>query len=102
MEHSGVSIDTIKAQIAYAHGAGIVPFVRVPSCLYHLIAPVLDAGASGIMAPLMETREQAELLVAACRYRPPGRRGLGFGVAHDRYTGGRDAAEDDGRQRRRS
>ncbi len=88
MEHSGVSIETIKAQIAYAHGAGIVPMVRVPSCQYHLIAPVLDAGALGIMTPLMETREQAETLVAACRYRPEGRRGLGFSVAHDRYTGG--------------
>jgi len=88
MEHSGVSIDTIKAQIAHAHGAGIVPMVRVTACAYHLIAPVLDAGALGIMAPMMETREQAESLVAACRYRPEGRRGLAFGVAHDRYTGG--------------
>jgi 2-keto-3-deoxy-L-rhamnonate aldolase RhmA len=88
MEHSGVSIETIKAQIAFAHGAGIVPMVRVPSCQSYFIAPVLDAGASGIMAPLVETREQAELLVATCRYRPEGRRGLGFGIAHDRYTGG--------------
>src|SRR5437762_11258450 len=88
MKHSAVSIETIKAQIAYAHGAGIVPMVRVPSCTYHLIAPVLDAGALGIMAPMIETREQAETLVAACRYRPEGRRGLGFSVSHDRYTGG--------------
>ena len=88
MEHSGVAIDTIKAQIAYAHGAGIVPLVRVPACAYHLIAPVLDAGALGIMAPMIETREQAETLIAACRYRPEGRRGLGFSVSHDRYTGG--------------
>ena len=88
MEHSGVSIETIKAQNAFAHAAGIVPMVRVPSCQSHLIAPVLDAGASGIMAPLIETRQQAETLVAACRYRPEGRRGLGFSVAHDRYTGG--------------
>jgi 2-keto-3-deoxy-L-rhamnonate aldolase RhmA len=88
MEHSGVAIDTIKAQIAFAHGAGIVPMVRVPACAYHMIAPVLDAGALGIMAPMIETREQAETLVAACRYRPEGRRGLGFSVAHDRYTGG--------------
>ena len=99
MEHSGVSIETIKAQIAFAHGAGIVPMVRVPACEYHLIAPVLDAGALGIMAPMMETREQAEILVAACRYRPLGRRGLGFGVAHDRYSTGAarpkmDAAND--------
>src|SRR5438105_5594929 len=88
MEHSGVSIETIKAQIAYAHGAGIVPMVRVPSCQYHLIAPVLDAGAAGIMTPMMETREQAETLVSTCRYRPEGRRGLAFSVAHDRYSAG--------------
>jgi 2-keto-3-deoxy-L-rhamnonate aldolase RhmA len=88
MEHSGVSIETVKAQIAFAHGAGIVPMVRVSACAYHLIAPVLDAGAAGIMAPMIETREQAETLVAVCRYRPQGRRGLGFGVAHDRYTAG--------------
>jgi 2-keto-3-deoxy-L-rhamnonate aldolase RhmA len=88
MEHSGAGIETIKAQIAYAHGAGIVPLVRVPGQAYHLIAPVLDAGALGIMAPMVETPEQARALVDACRYRPEGRRGLGFGVAHDRYTGG--------------
>jgi len=88
MEHSGVGIETIKAQIAHAHGAGIVPMVRVPGQAYHLIAPVLDAGALGIMAPMVETREQAEVLVDACGYRPAGRRGLGFGVAHDRYTAG--------------
>src|SRR5207248_5288731 len=84
MEHSGISIYTVKAQIAHAQGAGIVPMVRVTACAYHLIAPVLDAGALGIMAPMIETREQAETLVAACRYRPEGRRGLGFGVSHDR------------------
>jgi len=93
MEHSGASIETIKAQIAFAHGAGIVPMVRVPACLYHVIAPVLDAGALGIMTPMMETREQAETLVSTCRYRPEGRRGLAFSVAHDRYTGGEAQAK---------
>ena len=88
MEHSGAGIDTMKAQIAFAHGAGIVPMVRVPSCTYTHIATVLDAGALGIMAPLVETREQAQALADACRYRPQGRRGLGFGVSHDRFTGG--------------
>jgi 2-keto-3-deoxy-L-rhamnonate aldolase RhmA len=88
MEHSGVGIDTIKAQIAFAHGAGIVPMVRVPACTYSHIAPVLDAGALGIMAPMVETREQAQTLVDACRYRPAGRRGLAFGVSHDRFAAG--------------
>jgi 2-keto-3-deoxy-L-rhamnonate aldolase RhmA len=88
MEHSGIGIETVKAQIAFANGAGIVPMVRVPGRAYHLIAPVLDAGARGIMAPMVESRADAHALVQACRYRPEGRRGLGFGVAHDRYVGG--------------
>jgi 2-keto-3-deoxy-L-rhamnonate aldolase RhmA len=88
MEHGGVGIDVLKAQIAFARGTGIAPFVRVPGLFYHLIAPVLDAGAMGIMVPMVETREQAEKLAAWCRYRPDGARGLGFGVAHDDYGGG--------------
>jgi 2-keto-3-deoxy-L-rhamnonate aldolase RhmA len=95
MEHSGAGIDTIKTQCALARGAGIVPMVRVPACLHHLIAPVLDAGAMGIMAPLVETREQAEILVNACRYRPLGRRGLAFGMAHDGYSAGAARAKMD-------
>ncbi|MGA1287248.1 MAG: HpcH/HpaI aldolase family protein [Rubrivivax sp.] len=87
-EHSGLGIEGVKAQCAHAHGAGIVPLVRIPSAQSHLVPPVLDAGALGIMMPLVESAEQARALVAACRYRPLGRRGLGFSVAHDRYTGG--------------
>src|SRR3954453_5951631 len=62
MEHSGAGIDVMKAQIAFARGAGIVPMVRVPGTHYHLIAPVLDAGAMGIMAPMVESVEQAQKL----------------------------------------
>jgi 2-keto-3-deoxy-L-rhamnonate aldolase RhmA len=88
MEHSGVGADTIKAQLAFARGTGVMPFVRVPGSVPHLIAPILDAGAMGIMVPLVETPEQAEIIVASCRYRPLGRRGLAFSVAHDDYSGG--------------
>jgi 2-keto-3-deoxy-L-rhamnonate aldolase RhmA len=58
----------------------------VPGLAYHLIAPVLDAGAMGIMVPMIETGEQAEKLASWCRYRPLGVRGLGFGVGHDDYS----------------
>jgi 2-keto-3-deoxy-L-rhamnonate aldolase RhmA len=86
MEHSGAGIDTMKVQFAAARGAGIVPLVRVPGIAYHLIAPLLDAGAFGIMAPMLETVEQAQLLADSCRYRPLGKRGLAFRVAHDDYA----------------
>lgn len=88
MEHSGLGIEGVKQQCAFARGAGIVPMVRIPAALAHLAPPVLDAGALGIMMPLVETADQARALVAACRYRPEGRRGLGFTVAHDGYSGG--------------
>ena len=88
MERGAVGIDVLKAQIAFARGTGVAPFVRVPGIAYHLIAPVLDAGAMGIMAPMVETREQAENLAKWCRYRPEGVRGLGFGVGHDDYRSG--------------
>ncbi len=88
MEHSGCGIETMKQQLAGARGVGIAPLVRVPALEYHLIAPVLDAGAMGIMVPLVETAEQAKDIAQFCRYRPQGRRGLAFGVAHDDYGAG--------------
>jgi 2-keto-3-deoxy-L-rhamnonate aldolase RhmA len=88
MEHSGAGVETMKQQFAFARGTGVAPFVRVPGLAHHLIAPMLDAGALGVMAPLVETAEQARAVVAACRYRPQGCRGLGFAVAHDDYAGG--------------
>jgi 2-keto-3-deoxy-L-rhamnonate aldolase RhmA len=85
MEHSGVGIETIKAQCLFARGAGIAPFVRVPACERYLVTSVLDAGAVGIMVPMVETEQQATALASWCRYRPAGTRGLAFGVAHDAY-----------------
>ena len=87
-EHSGVGIETIKRQAAFARGTGLVPMVRVAGAHYHLIAPMLDAGAMGIMVPMVETAEQAAEIAAWCRYRPEGRRGLAFAIAHDDYRGG--------------
>lgn len=57
----------------------------MPDGQYSTIAPVMDAGAQGIMVPMVETGEQALAIANAVRYRPEGRRGLAFGIAHDRY-----------------
>ncbi|MGH6901725.1 MAG: HpcH/HpaI aldolase family protein [Geminicoccaceae bacterium] len=91
-EHSGVGIETIKQQIAYARGLDVAVWVRVPEIRYAAIAPMLDAGAQGIMVPMLETVAQAQELVAAARYRPEGARGCAFGVAHDGYRTGDAAA----------
>jgi 2-keto-3-deoxy-L-rhamnonate aldolase RhmA len=89
MEHSGASVETMKAQFAACRGIGLPPFVRVPATEYHFVARALDAGAMGIMVPMVETREQAERIVSFTRYPPLGRRGAAFGVApHDDFLPG--------------
>ena len=88
MEHTGWSVETIKMLIATSRAAKLTPFVRVPATEYHFIARVLDMGALGIMAPMVESVEQAKRLVASAKYPPAGRRGAAFTIAHDDYTGG--------------
>jgi 2-keto-3-deoxy-L-rhamnonate aldolase RhmA len=85
MEHSGWSFETIKSQIAFAHGAGLAPFVNPAGDDYGLITRCLDLGAFGVMVPVVETRAQAEAIVRATRYPPRGTRGSAFGVAHTEY-----------------
>lgn len=93
MEHTAIDLDTVKQQVSHCRGLGLPAFVRVPVTDYHFIAHTLDAGALGIMVPMIETREQAEFIVACTRYPPAGRRGAAFGFAHDDYTGGDVAAK---------
>ena len=64
-----------------------VPFVRVPTLQPHLISRLLDAGALGVMVPLVEAPEQAARIVEAAKYPPSGHRGVSGGLAHDDYRG---------------
>jgi 2-keto-3-deoxy-L-rhamnonate aldolase RhmA len=92
MEHNGAHFDMIKTQAALCRGLGLVPLARVPACEYTYIARALDAGAMGIMVPMVKTAAEAEFIVSCTRYPPTGRRGAAFGFAHDDYEGG-DVAE---------
>jgi 2-dehydro-3-deoxyglucarate aldolase/4-hydroxy-2-oxoheptanedioate aldolase len=86
MEHSGIGLDRIADLIAWFKATPVAPIVRVPASYYHFIARVLDAGALGVMAPNVETVEQARTIVNAVKYAPEGRRGLGLGCAHNDYV----------------
>src|SRR5829696_8660310 len=88
MEHTGWSIETIRGLMASSRAADLVPMVRIPATQYHLIARPLDVGAMGLMVPMVESVEQAQVIVDSAKYPPVGRRGAAFGVAHDDYTGG--------------
>ena len=71
------------------------PLVRVPWNEPYEIMKALDAGAYGVIVPMVNNREEAELAVAACRYPPDGNRS--FGPIRAAVYGGRGyAAEANG------
>ena len=85
MEHTGWELETIRMLIATTPRPGLVPIVRIPTTQYHFVSRVLDMGAMGVMAPMVESADEARLLVQSAKYPPTGRRGAAFGIAHDDY-----------------
>jgi 4-hydroxy-2-oxoheptanedioate aldolase len=65
-----------------------VPFVRVPALNGAQIMHLLDAGAYGVICPMISSPEEAAALVAACRYPPHGSRS--FGPSRGLLYGGAD------------
>lgn len=56
---------------------GVVPMARVPWLEAGIIGKVLDAGALGIICPMINSQLDAQLLVDCCRYPPLGKRSFG-------------------------
>ena len=88
MEHTGWSLETVRSLMATSRAADLVPMVRVPVTHYHFLAHALDVGAMGLMVPMVESVEQARMIVESAKYPPAGRRGASFHVAHDDYSEG--------------
>ena len=86
MEHSGFDVERVFDLLAWSKACSFAPMVRVPQVQYHFLARVMDAGAMGVMAANVETAEEAREVVAAVKYAPAGRRGVGLGTAHNDYV----------------
>jgi 2-keto-3-deoxy-L-rhamnonate aldolase RhmA len=74
LEHSSMSVDIAVQICATALDVGLVPLVRVPEREYGVVGRLLDGGAMGVIAPRIETAEQAADIVAASRFPPDGHR----------------------------
>ena len=81
-----LTIDMQHGLIGYQQALGMlqaisttetVPLVRVPWNEPGVIGKALDAGAQGVVIPMVNSRSEAEAAVAACRYPPAGRRSFG-------------------------
>jgi 2-keto-3-deoxy-L-rhamnonate aldolase RhmA len=74
LEHSTMSTDTAATLCAAAGALGMTAFVRIPEREYGMIGRLLDGGAHGIIAPRIETVDEARLVARACRFPPRGQR----------------------------
>ncbi|WP_425230814.1 HpcH/HpaI aldolase family protein [Sphingomonas sp.] len=77
MQHGCMDYQTAVEMIRAIDLAAITPIVRVPWNEPGIVGRMLDAGAMGIVAPMIQGLDEARRLVEACRYPPSGRRSLG-------------------------
>ncbi|MBA2355485.1 MAG: aldolase [Acidobacteria bacterium] len=81
MEHSPLTLETLRHLVLTSRGLPAVPFARIPIGETWLAKRVLDAGVHGVIVPFTSTPDLAMRAAQACRYPPRGRRGSGAGLA---------------------
>ena len=91
MEHSSITLDQAEKLIQVIGLSGNTPLVRVGENNPNLIKRVMDAGAHGVIVPMVNTELDAKNAVGAVKYPPNGTRGVGlaraqgFGLEFEEY-----------------
>jgi 2-keto-3-deoxy-L-rhamnonate aldolase RhmA len=85
MEHSPITLETLRNMVLATRGLPALPFARVPVNELWTAKRVLDAGVNGVIFPFTSTPALAQQAVAACHYPPLGRRGSGPTLARFRW-----------------
>jgi 4-hydroxy-2-oxoheptanedioate aldolase len=90
-QHGVIDYSTMVSMFRAIDARGAAPLTRVPVNEPSVIGRALDAGAHGVVVPLVSTRDEALAAVSACRYPPTGIRS--FGPIRSALTlGSRDTA----------
>jgi 4-hydroxy-2-oxoheptanedioate aldolase len=77
MQHGLVDYAQLITMFTAISTTAAVPLVRVPGLEPTMIGRVLDAGALGVICPMINTAEDASRLISACMYAPKGLRSFG-------------------------
>lgn len=77
MQHGLIDYQTALSMLQAISATPTVPFARVPSNDFAAINKILDAGALGVIVPMVNSPEEARAVVDACRYHPEGSRSFG-------------------------
>lgn len=84
-EHAPNDLRSTMAQLAVLERSGSVPVVRLPDGDPVKVKQALDIGAQSLLIPMVDSAEQARMLVQATRYPPQGFRGVGSSLARASY-----------------
>ena len=77
LQHGLIDYQTALAMLQAVDGLGLPTLCRVPWNEPGIIMKALDAGFTGIICPMVNTRAEAERFAGACRYAPAGYRSFG-------------------------
>jgi 4-hydroxy-2-oxoheptanedioate aldolase len=77
LQHGLVGFEDLSEHLQAVALGSAAPIVRVPWNEPWMIGRALDAGALGVIVPMVNTAEEAARAVAACRYAPQGERSIG-------------------------
>jgi 4-hydroxy-2-oxoheptanedioate aldolase len=97
-EHAAAGMNDVQLMLQAMNGSPTVPMLRVPWNDRVAVKVALDIGVKGIMFPMINSREEAQEAVRACKFPPDGVRGIGSGRASLYGMGGPDylkSANDD-------
>ncbi len=83
MEHTAISVEQMFSLIQVTELCGVVPLVRVGENDALSIKRAMDAGAHGVVVPMVNSASDAERAVKAAYYPPAGTRGVGLSRAQD-------------------
>jgi 2-keto-3-deoxy-L-rhamnonate aldolase RhmA len=81
MEHSPLSLESLRTMVLATRGLPVPIFARVPWAEIWMAKRVLDQGVQGVIFPFVSTPERATIAAQGCHYPPFGRRGSGAGLA---------------------
>ncbi len=87
IEHAAIDLQTLQNLIGHIQGNGMEALVRVSKNEEVIIKRVMDAGANGVIIPMIKNQKEAEQAVSWVKYPPVGSRGVGLSRAQHYGTG---------------
>ncbi|WP_149139546.1 HpcH/HpaI aldolase family protein [Gemmobacter caeruleus] len=77
IQHGALDYSSVLPMFQVMRGSGVVPMARVPWREPGIVMKALDAGAMGIICPMINSAEEAAEFVSFMRYPPHGQRSFG-------------------------